>query len=125
MIEPDNKEDLYKARDSRELVCQKMLEDLNYACENCSADAKYMTRASYVNKYVALAMKARFCLYEGTSRKYHNANPSTGQGWTADESRMYLQECVKACKEIMDSKAYSLATNYRNMFTSRDASRRR
>ncbi|NLO00392.1 MAG: RagB/SusD family nutrient uptake outer membrane protein [Bacteroidales bacterium] len=121
MIEPDNKEDLYKARDSRELVCQKMLEDLNYACENCSADAKYMTRASYVNKYVALAMKARFCLYEGTYRKYHNANPSTGQGWSADESRMYLQECVKACKEIMDSKAYSLATNYRNMFTSRDA----
>ena len=75
VIDPKNKEDLYKARDARSFVCSKILEDLNFACENCSGDAKYRTRSTYVNKYVALAYKARFCLFEGTYRKYHDVDP--------------------------------------------------
>lgn len=123
MVEPDDDEALHRPRDSREFVCQQILADLNYACEHCSADAKYRTRASFVHKYVALAMKARFCLYEGTYRKYHSINYSTNQPWSKDESEMYLKECVDACEKLMNAKVYSLAPQgkYRDMFTNPDA----
>lgn len=121
VIEPDSQEDLYKARDSRELVCQNILKDLDFACDNLFGDASYRVKASMVNKYVALGMKARFCLYEGTYRKYHKTNPSTGKAWTSDESKTYLQECVKACEAIMNSGIYSLSNNYRDMFINEDA----
>ena len=90
-IDATDTEALYKGRDSRELVAAKILEDLNYACMHCLDDAKYRNRASYIHKYVALALKARYCLFEGTMRKYHTNDPSTGKAWTADESEMYLK----------------------------------
>jgi len=120
--------DLYKARDSREEVCHKILEDLDYACEHCSDDASYRDRASYIHKYVALALKSRFCLYEGTYRKYHATDPTTGKAWTADESEYYLRQCVDASEKIMESGVYRLAddpsnraTQYRDMFANEDA----
>lgn len=128
MVDPANKEDLYKGRDSREIVCRHILEDLNYACEHCSDSPDYRVRASYIHKYVALAYKARFCLFEGTYRKYHKVDPNTLEPWTADESEMYLKQCVDACEKIMDSKVYSLVddpakrrTQYRDMFINADA----
>ena len=129
-IDPTNKEDLYKARDSRSFVCSKILEDLNFAATHCSDDAKYRTRSTYVNKYVALAYKARFCLFEGTYRKYHPIDHSTGKAWTDDEraeATKYLDECISACEEIMNSGVYGLIDNpakrqtqYRDMFINSD-----
>lgn len=126
-IDAADTEALYKGRDSREFVAQKILEDLNYACEHCSASSAYRVKASLIHKYVALGLKARFCLFEGTMRKYHAVDPSTGKAWTKDESRMYLDECVSACEEIMASGIYSLVdvpsarkTQYREMFTAAD-----
>lgn len=128
MIDSKDKEELFKDRDNREYVAGKVLEDLNYACENCLATSDYRVRASFIHKYVALAIKARFCLYEGTMRKYHSVDPSTGVAWKSDESKMYLKECVSACEEIMKSGVYSLTddkkarqTQYRDMFTNDDA----
>ena len=127
-IESTDTEALFKGRDSREMVASKILEDLNYACTNCLKDSKYRTRASFIHRYVALAIKARFCLYEGTFRKYHKNDPSTGKPWTEDESEMYLKECAFACEEIIKSGVYSLydkvserTTQYRGMFTAEDA----
>lgn len=130
VIDPADEEELYRQRDARSFIAGKILEDLDYACENCSSDAKFRVRSTYVNKYVALAMKARFCLFEGTYRKYHTNDPSTGKAWTSEEkaeSTKYLNECVKACEAIMNSKVYSLiddpakrATQYRNMFIDKD-----
>lgn len=129
-IDPKNKEDLYKARDPRSYVCGKILEDLDFAATHCSGDAKYRNRSTYVNKYVALAYKARFCLFEGTYRKYHEIDHSTGKPWTAEEKaegQKYLNECVEACEEIMNSGLYGLidnpanrATQYRDLFTNAD-----
>lgn len=132
VVESTSEEDLYRARDSRSFVCKMILEDLNYACENCSGDSKFRTRSTLINKYVALAIKARFCLYEGTYRKYHTSDLSDPQGraWTSEEkaeSTTYLNECIKACEEIMNSGVYSLvddpskrATQYRQMFIDAD-----
>ncbi len=126
-IDATDKEALFKDRDNREFVTSKILEDLNYACEHCLTSSKYMLRASYIHRYVALTLKARFCLYEGTMRKYHKVDPSTGKTWIKDESRFYLTECAKACEEIMKSGQYTIADNaakrqtqYRDMFINAD-----
>lgn len=78
-IDATDREALFKDRDNREFVASKILEDLDYACTYCLTSDKYRVRASYIHRYVALALKARFCLYEGTMRKYHAVDPSTGR----------------------------------------------
>lgn len=126
-IDSTDEEALYKGRDNREYVAQKILEDIEYACEHCLTSSKYMNRASYIHKYVALTLKARFCLFEGTYRKYHSVDPSTGKAWQSDESEMYLRKCVEACEAVMKSGKYRLiddplkrSTQYRDMFTCED-----
>ena len=112
-------EALYNPRDNREVVMQHMLEDINYAIENLPAP----TTQFRVNKYTALALKAQFCLFEGTFRKYH-AGQSTLKTLPGDakDYTFYLQEAADAAKQIMDSGKYSLystgkpAADYRDMF---------
>ncbi|MCD8313930.1 MAG: RagB/SusD family nutrient uptake outer membrane protein [Bacteroidales bacterium] len=128
-IDADDEENLYKARDNREYVMEKVLEDLNFACENLFTTADWVN-CQRVSKYVALALKIRICLFEGTYRKYHSVDPSTGQAWQdVSASETYLRECVSACEELMNSGVYQLVdagtdearqTQYRKMFTSED-----
>ena len=106
---------LYAARDDREYVMHQVLEDLNFACENLSSDTKY---DGVVNKWVALAFKARVCLYEGTFRKYHSVNPSTNVAWNNnyEKSADLLQECVNAADELMKSGNFDLHPDYYGLF---------
>ena len=110
---------LYAERDDREFVMSKVLEDLNFACENCQGTDLYH---NVVNKWIALAFKSRVCLYEGTYRKYHPYNLSTSEkkAWTNEYGTAddYLKEAAKAAKEIMDSKKFALSNDYRGLFTS-------
>ena len=113
-IDPNDDEALYKGRDSRDYVMGKVLEDLNFAASNCSTASKYVN-TNVINRYVALALKARVCLYEGTYRKYHEL----------ENSEEWLRECVSACEDLMENSPYSLLsvsgqekTNYSNVFKS-------
>lgn len=116
-------EALFNPRDNREVVMQHMLEDINYAIENLPAP----TSQFRVNKYTALALKAQFCLFEGTFRKYH-AGESTLKTLPADAAsyEFYLREAADAAKQIMDSGKYSLYStgkpdqDYRDMFVLED-----
>ena len=114
-------EQLYAPRDSREFVMQKMIEDIDYAIANLPASVSTFR----VNKYAALALKAEFCLYEGTFRKYHEGHvtlqgdlalPENAQPYT-----YYLDLAAKAAKEVMDCGLYSLAPDYRNLFAADEA----
>jgi starch-binding outer membrane protein, SusD/RagB family len=58
---------IYKPRDPRKLVMDSVLADLNYAIANL----RVADQANTVNRDVALALKSRVGLYEGTYRKYH------------------------------------------------------
>ena len=123
VIDAADKDALYKGRDSREYVMQRVLEDINFACNNCLYNEKLAINSSRITKHVALAMKSRICLYEGTFRKYHAFDPSTGQAWTKDESRNYLRECINACEELMELGYYlhktgDLENQYRELFIS-------
>ncbi|SHI53718.1 Starch-binding associating with outer membrane [Tangfeifania diversioriginum] len=109
-------EALYKARDSRELVMDNVLADLNYACENITLTSDE-TR-SLVTKWVAYALKARVCLFEGTFRKYHTELGLQGT------SGQWLNEAANAAKFIIDESGFELYTgsgtdkSYRELFTS-------
>lgn len=110
--------DLYKPRDSRELIMTKMIEDIDYAIENLPSAVSTFR----VNKWTALALKARFCLYEGTFRKYHDLKIE-GNNYT-----YYLEQSAAAAKELIDNSPYKLYTtgnpekDYLNLFAQEDAS---
>lgn len=119
-IDPEDEEALYKGRDSREFVMDKVLEDLNFAATHCLSDKAYVNN-SQINRWVALAFKARVCLYEGTYRKYHTelGLESSAEKW--------LREAVSACETLMNESPYSLVhspaslkTQYRKLFTSQE-----
>ena len=100
-------DELYKPRDSRELVMSHMIEDIDYAIENLTSE-KSVYR---VNRWAALMLKAQFCLYEGTFRKYHNINIEGGLG-----SDDYLRLAADAAYEIITKGPYSLAPDYGKLF---------
>ena len=111
-------EQLYAPRDSRELVMQKMIEDIDYAIENLPASVSTFR----VNKWAALALKAEFCLYEGTYRKYHAGQVSLHKlPEDAVPYTTYLDLAAAAAKQVMDSGLYSLAPDYRELFAADDA----
>ena len=103
-----NSKELMGPRDSRKLVMDSVVVDLNYAAANLpetSSDGR-------LTKYAALALKARACLFEGTFRKYHNLG---------DHEKM-LREAVNAAEAIINSGMFSLwstgdtINDYYNLF---------
>ena len=106
-------EDLYFTRDTRETVLQNMIKDIDEAIENLPGKAAAPQTAYRVNKYTAMFVKAQFCLFEGTFRKYHPSPlPFSGSYTAADGSThdysYYLDLAAKAAKQLMDSGAYKL-----------------
>ncbi|MBJ2175206.1 RagB/SusD family nutrient uptake outer membrane protein [Aureibaculum sp. A20] len=105
-------EDLYKARDSRELVMDSIMADIDYAIENIPAQVE----VSKITKYTALILKARIALFEGTFRKYHNLS-----GHAA-----FLEAAADASKKLITSGTYSIYSiggpeaAYRNLFSRND-----
>jgi len=109
--------DLFKGRDSRTLVMDSVLADIDSACASITAtDDK---SRSLITKYVAYAFKSRVCLFEGTFRKYHT---EYGLQNTADR---WLTEAMNAAKIVMDGAGYTLSTangntqSYRQLFISK------
>ena len=90
--------DLYKARDPRTFVVDKIFEDYEFARRHVQGDS----RTGAVNKWVVLAYMARHALYEGTFRKYH---PELGLEGTAD---MYLSMARDVSKQIIDEGGFSI-----------------
>ena len=103
--------DLYKARDSREFVMSKILEDIDYAIAKLPQEQNVYS----VTQWTALALKSRICLFEGTFRKYH--------GIAGHEE--YLDECIKAAERFIDESPYLIykgsSTPYRDLFSSNNA----
>ena len=103
--------ELMAPRDSREFIMGKMLEDIEFAINNLPAGVSPYR----VNKWSALALKAQFCLYEGTYRKYHNIQL---EGRTAED---YLLLAADAAKQVMESGLYQLASDYLTLFAQQQA----
>ena len=98
---------LMGVRQDRKLVMDNILEDLNFAAANITAD-KSTTDWS---KALANAMKAEICLYEGGYSKYT----------LKDDTRAakYYGEVKTAC-EALFAQGYELHANFKENFNSPD-----
>ena len=101
--------EVYKPRDSHQLVMDSVLADINFAVANM----RLVDLPNTVNRDVALALKARICLFEGTYRKYHTELNMP----VADQ---YLQQAKDAASQLISSGTYSLAADYRTSYSSLD-----
>lgn len=109
---------LYKPQDSRSLVVDSIMADLDFAV-NKMKDGTSRTRWF---KNGALAIQARIALSEGSWRKYHpelELNNATN----------FFKIAAEACRKIMDSGNYELSTSksgeleaYEALFCSQDLS---
>ncbi len=91
-------DELYAARTPREEAMEKVLADLTFASEKLPASWGDGNDPGRLNKWCALLVKARICLFEGTWRKYHGG--SNPEKW--------LEEAAKASQELMDKGPYKL-----------------
>ncbi|MEQ8552914.1 MAG: RagB/SusD family nutrient uptake outer membrane protein [Cyclobacteriaceae bacterium] len=91
---------LYGERDPRDFVMDKVLEDLNFATAagNIPEDVSYGGNPGRLNRWAALHVKARICLFEGTWRKYHGLGGETA----------WLQAAADAALELIQDGPYSL-----------------
>lgn len=124
-ISSSDQDALTRPRDSREFVMDKVLEDLEFARQNCLATDKFTRTATQINKWIAAAYTSRVALFEGTYRKYHPVDPSTGKSWVNREAAMqkFLTAAAAAAEMVMQSGVFHLVTGdpqtaYRSLFTS-------
>ena len=91
-------DELFAARTPREEAMDKVLEDLNFATENIPDDWGDGNEPGRLNRWAALAIKSRLCLYEGTWRKYHGGS----------NAEMWIREAAEAAKEVIDNSPYAI-----------------
>lgn len=103
-------EKIWGERDNRDVVMDKVLEDLDYAIEYLGASSD----KTLWSKNMALAMKSDICLYEGTFRKYCTT-AENGIAPDAARSKKYLEESVKASQALMDG-TYTLSAKYGDIY---------
>ncbi|NSL87423.1 RagB/SusD family nutrient uptake outer membrane protein [Chitinophaga sp. Mgbs1] len=108
---------LQKPRDPRQLIMDSVLADIDFAIANLDV----VKSNEQVNKWTALALKSRICLFEGTFRKYHKE-----ENFNLPDENKFLQAAADAANELMASGQYKLFagnpnTAYRDLFASKNA----
>nr|WKN37691.1 RagB/SusD family nutrient uptake outer membrane protein [Tunicatimonas sp. TK19036] len=94
----DDEDILNGERDDHEFVMSKVLEDLTFATQNLPDDWGDGNAPGRLNRWAALLVKSRVCLFEGTWRKYHGGA----------DAEMWLQEAANAAQELIQNGPYSL-----------------
>ncbi|MDP4205861.1 MAG: RagB/SusD family nutrient uptake outer membrane protein [Bacteroidota bacterium] len=106
---------LYKAADTRELIADSIIADLEFASQYLP-DQIHKTLLS---KWVAYTELARFCLYEGTHRKYHAGEKDLH---VTKAPEYFYNKAVEASNAVMQSGRFSIHTtgnpneDYGNLF---------
>ena len=105
--------DVYKARDDRGYVMDRVLEDFDFAARNLPGT--WESGNTRGTKWAALAYASRAAFYEGTFRKYHGM---------ADADK-YLRQAAATAKEFITDSPFYLyeegAEPYRELFYSENA----
>lgn len=103
-------EQLYRARDPRTTVMDKVNEDLAFACANIRVNDG--TKGLTVNRAVAQGFASRIMLFEGTWQKYHANNTA--------KAAEYLKAAKDYAAALIQTNAYSIAPSYKSLTTSED-----
>jgi hypothetical protein len=98
-LQTTDKDELYKARDSKDFVLGKIIEDLEFAITWLPDLGKQ--ESGRLTKDAARTQLARVCLYYGTYKKYHNESgpPTSGE---------LLSKAITLTNEIMNSNNYAI-----------------
>lgn len=113
VISPNDDKALLKPRDSRVMIIDSVLNDIDYAINNLDSSKSSVNK---VNKWTALALKSRICLFEGSFRKYHTEFALPG-------STELLTQAANAALQLISSGQYNLyvgsnpQTAYQELFT--------
>ena len=102
---------LYAAREDRDMIMDKVLEDLIFAVNNIQESTSKTTWS----RNMARAMKSHICLWEGTFRKYRSEADHQKAPDLAGAER-FLKECVTECEYLMSQ--YTLSDNYQALYNS-------
>lgn len=98
---------LYKDRDPRDFVVDKIIEDFQFALTN----VRLNDGALQINRYVVASLVSRLMLREGTFQKYYYHN---------NETAKKCLQLAKTASELVMSGSYSLAADYKSLFVSDD-----
>lgn len=93
----DEVDELYKARDSRDYVFEKMLEDIDFAIEVLPKTPNLYR----ITSWTVLALKSRMCLFEGTWRKYHGLS-------LEHDADYYLKLAADAARTFIETSPYGI-----------------
>ncbi|SDE06244.1 Starch-binding associating with outer membrane [Mucilaginibacter pineti] len=96
-IETTDNAALTKARDPRTLVMDSVVNDIDFAIANLPVTQS----PGEVNKWTALALKSRLCLFEGTFRKYHTE-------FKLPDADRFLQLAADAAQQVIDQGPYTI-----------------
>jgi hypothetical protein len=97
---------LYKDRDSRGVVMDKVYDDFKYVLESIREN----DGAQYLNRYIAAGFISRFMLFEGTFQHYH--------GLDAARAKKYLEFAVDAAAIVMNSNKFNFSKDFKSIFSS-------
>lgn len=106
-------DDLKVAREKRDYVFDKIMEDLDFACANIKTNKN----TQYWSRDLAYAMKSYMALCEGTFRKYCTV-AENGLAPDAARAESLLKASAAASDYLINSGRYSLAEKYRANYQS-------
>lgn len=117
-------EELQAPRLGRNVIVDKILEDLDYAITNLKWKSE--SESNRLNKETAYAFKSRVALFEGTWEKYH---AGTVFGVSGKDGSDYLQLAADAAETLIDAGKCELFNtgdtekDYHNVFNQVDLSK--
>lgn len=106
VVKENELDTLYKDRDPRGYVMDKVYDDFQYVLANIRAN----DGTQNLNKNIAAAFISRLMLFEGTYEHYHGLDDA--------RAKKYLELAVQAAEVVMNSGKYSFGSDFKSLFTS-------
>lgn len=103
---PSDMDYMYKARDDRGYVMDKVYEDFTFALSNLRND----DGANYLNRYAAAALISNLMLFEGAWQTYHKLDDA--------RAKKYLEMTVEAAELVMNSGKWNFNADFKSIFAS-------
>ncbi|MBV9987333.1 MAG: RagB/SusD family nutrient uptake outer membrane protein [Chitinophagaceae bacterium] len=105
-VDNNDQQTLYKDRDPRGVVMDKVYDDFKYVLANIRDN----DGAQFLNKNIAAAFISRFMLFEGTFEYYHGLDQA--------RAKKYLEFARDAAAIVMSSNKFNFTRDFKSIFTS-------
>lgn len=106
-VDVNNLDMMYKGRDERGVVMDKVYDDFKFVMDNMRAD----DGVGYINRYAAAALISNLMLFEGSWQQYH--------GLDAARAKKYLEFARDAADFVMGGK-WKFTSDFKSLFASED-----